>query len=354
MTRAALSSAAEITPSWLTDVLLQHRSLAGARVTDVAVESTSSTPLSAIATLHVTYAPDAPAGAPHRLFLKMSKDGVERAVGARKEATFYREIAPAMTDPPVPRCYDAVFDDVTGRFHVLLEDLSETHCVLTTWPLPPELGACERIVGAWARFHAGWWCDSRLGNGIGEAFNADAYAAFVDKEFPSFVDRLGDRLSSERRERCEKMVAAAGRIATWQWTKGSLTLCHGDAHFWNVLCPKQGMTGSVNIIDWDNWRPSTGARDLAYMMAVHWYPERRHRFERALLLRYQRELEDQGIAGYDMGALWRDYRLAAISSIVTPLSQAAAGLPPLIWWGHLERIMLAYEDLECEELIGEF
>lgn len=354
MTRVSLTSAEEITPGWLTEVLRRHESLAGASVVEVAVESTSNTLLSAIATFRVTYAPAAPAGAPNRLFLKMSKDGVERALGAKKEVTFYRAIAPAMTNPPVPRCYDAVFDDATGRFHILLEDLSETHFVLTTWPLPPNFDACERVVDAWARFHAGWWRDSRLGNGIGETFNADGYAAFVAKEFPHFVDRLGDRLSRERRERCEKMVAAAGRIAIWQWTNGSLTLCHGDAHFWNVLYPKEGIAGGVNIIDWDNWRPSTGARDLAYTMAVHWYPERRRRFERKLLLRYQHELESHGIAGYDMDALWRDYRLAAISSIVTPLSQAAAGLPPLIWWGHLERIMLAYEDLDCEELIDVF
>ena len=346
MTRAPLSSAAEITPGWLTEVLRRHESFAGASVKDVAVESTSNTLLSANAKLRVTYAPAAPAGAPSRLFLKMAK-------GKRNEVAFYSKVAPATTDPPVPRCFDAMFDDATGRFHILLEDLSETHCVLTTWPLPPDFEACERILDAWARFHAGWWRDPRLGNGIGETFNADAYAAFVAREFPRFVGSLGDRLSAERRERCERMLAAAARIATRQWADRSLTLSHGDAHFWNVLYPKEGMTGGVNIIDWDNWRPASAARDLAYMMAVHWYPERRRRFERKLLLRYQRTLEAHGVSAYDMDALWRDYRLAVIQSIGTPLSQAVAGLPPLIWWGHLERIMLAYEDLDCEQLMSE-
>ncbi len=252
MARAPLSSAAEITPGWLTEVLRRHESLAGASVTDVAVESTTTTLLSAIATLRITYALAVPAGAPRRLFLKMSKDeeagAARRPFAARKEVAFYRTIAPAMTDPPVPRCYDAIFDDATGE--------------------PPSSTA--------------------------------------------------------------------------------------TAHVWNVLYPKDGLTGGVNIIDWDNWRPATGARDLVYMMAVHWYPERRRRFEHELLLRYQRELEAHGVAAYDMDALWRDYRLALIQSIATPLSQAAIGLPPLIWWGHLERIMLAYEDLDCEALMSEF
>jgi len=96
---AALSSAAEVTPDWLTDVLRRHESLAGARVTGVTVESSSETLLSTIATLSLTYARAAPAGAPTRLFLKMSKDE-SRAYAARKEVEFYRTIAPAMADPP--------------------------------------------------------------------------------------------------------------------------------------------------------------------------------------------------------------------------------------------------------------
>src|ERR1051326_8121866 len=102
---AALSSAAEVTPDWLTDVLRRHESLAGARVTGVTVESSSETLLSTIATLSLTYARAAPAGAPTRLFLKMSKDE-SRAYAARKEVEFSRASAPAMPAPPAkgPRC----------------------------------------------------------------------------------------------------------------------------------------------------------------------------------------------------------------------------------------------------------
>jgi hypothetical protein len=32
---------------------------------------------------------------------------------------------------------------------------------------------------------------------------------------------------------------------------------------------------------------------------------------------------------------------------LTPVWQAAIDLPPVIWWGHLERIMLAVDDLGC-------
>jgi hypothetical protein len=34
---------------------------------------------------------------------------------------------------------------------------------------------------------------------------------------------------------------------------------------------------------------------------------------------------------------------------MTPVWHAALDLPPMIWWGHLERIMLAVDDLGCRD-----
>ena len=36
---------------------------------------------------------------------------------------------------------------------------------------------------------------------------------------------------------------------------------------------------------------------------------------------------------------------------MTPLS-ANIGIPPVVWWSHLERIMLAIDDLGCRELLA--
>ena len=55
--------------------------------------------------------------------------------------------------------------------------------------------------------------------------------------------------------------------------------------------------------------------------------------------------------GYEHGALNEDYRLSALLQIMTPVWQAAIDLPPAIWWSHLERIMLAVDDLGCRDLL---
>ena len=46
------------------------------------------------------------------------------------------------------------------------------------------------------------------------------------------------------------------------------------------------------MFDWDSWRGGTGSDDLAYMIAMHWYPERRARLESHLLDKYHERIAD--------------------------------------------------------------
>jgi hypothetical protein len=88
------------------------------------------------------------------------------------------------------------------------------------------------------------------------------------------------------------------------------------------------------------------------MMAVHWYPDRRQRYEQALLDRYHATLLAEGVKNYDRQALRDDYRWAVLWQITTPVWQAAFNVPPVIWWNNMERILLAFDDLGCCELLA--
>jgi hypothetical protein len=107
----------------------------------------------------------------------------------------------------------------------------------------------------------------------------------------------------------------------------------------------------VRFFDWDGWRIDVAVNDLAYMMALHWYPDWRRRMERAFLDHYHAALVTHGVHGYDRRKLDDDYRLSVLWHIMTPVHQAAMDLPPLIWWSHLERILLAVDDLGCRDLL---
>jgi hypothetical protein len=330
--------------------LQRHGGFGDAVLRDVVVESTRPTILSQITRLRLTWQHAGP-GVPETLILKTGLPGHDHGswtVGPR-EVTFYRDIAVAMTDRVVPRCFSAHWDPGTEGWHLLLEDLGETHVIATTWPLPPSPAQCECIVAALARFHAAWWNDARLGVSIGTLRDEAAVARLV-QDMTRHLAGIADVLSRERYGLYERLLAAAPVLLKRSGVKRNLTILHGDAHVWNCFLPRDG-GADARLFDWDAWRIGVSTTDLAYMMAIHWYPDRRQRLERHLLDHYHNSLLSAGVRGYDRRSLHDDYRRSVLWQTATPLFQAAHNIPPVIWWNNLERIWLAFDDLGCRELL---
>jgi hypothetical protein len=340
----------------LTDALRRSGVLGRGRVCNVNVEHSYPTVVSHVLRLRLTYEPDESA-APRSVIFKTGLPGrmSDLHTAGRQEVAFYGQVAPLMSARLVPRCFDAAWDEDTKAWHLVLEDLSESHTAPTAWPLPPTMAQCETILGALARFNAAWWDDRRLGVSVGAWIDPATYAQRLQgfaAHFIAFADRVGDRLSGERRDLYRRVLDAAPRLFARYHSHRNVTLIHGDAHVWNVLMPKDEQSGDVRLFDWDTWRIGVASSDLAYMMAMHWYPDLRRRRERPLLDRYHAALLAQGVGGYDRQALDDDYRLSVLLQILTPVLQAAYDIPPWIWWNNLERILLAVDDLGCRELLG--
>ncbi|MBB3175837.1 aminoglycoside phosphotransferase [Variovorax sp. Sphag1AA] len=354
MTNPSLPKA--ITPADLTDALRTSGAIDRGRVIDVAVEISFATVLSHIFRLRLNYA-DAGADAPATLILKAGladrPDGPW--FGGQHEVAFYRDLAPAMPAGITPRCFDAQWDGETGTWYLLLEDLTETHLVATRWPVPPTFAQCEAIIRARARCQAAWWDDTRLGVTVGtwRDWSADdEVLSNMAAQFAGFAGDMGDRLSDERRALHERFLEAAPRLAARYRTRRNMTVIQGDAHVWNCFLPRANSTNTARLFDWDAWRVDMGSHDLAYMMAMHWYPELRQRFESRLLDAFHRELTAQGVQGYDRQALSDDYRLSVLWQLATPIWQHAIGIPPVIWWNNFERIHQAADDLGCRDLLA--
>lgn len=254
----------------------------------------------------------------------------------------------------MPRCFEAHDADAATPWHLILEDLTETHALATQWPLPPSEAQCRTIVGSPGRLHAAWWEDPRLSVTVGARFDDAAIDGFIRQvsgHFDAFADRLGDELSGERRAFYDGLFAAAPRLHERYRDARNITLGHGDAHVWNCFLPRNG-SDDVRWFDWDGWRIRVPTNDLAYMMAVHWYPERRRRLERALLDHHRTVLLENGVSSYSRTDMWEDYRLSVLWQTTTPVFQAGLKIPPVIWWNHFQRIMAAVDDLGCRELLG--
>jgi hypothetical protein len=358
-----ITSAEQVTPEWLTGILSKKGYLGqnnGISIQKVNRPRHTTTWFANISFLEISYSDQVSASAPSRLFLKVSKPDLASAdlVYGKKEVAFYNTIASAMDDPPLARCYDAAYAPDTGKSHVLLADLSETH-FQPPHPLPPSRADCERVMDCLARFHAHWWEHPRLGTDIGklareETLNAEwpkcpPSRRETEEMFPAFVDFLGDRLSGARRALYEKVLAAwpFSRLQERLNERRGITLIHNDAHAWNFFYPRDPTQDSVRIIDWHEWSIDLGTNDLTELIVLWWYPERRARMEESLIRRYHRQLMAHGVEGYDWEQCWNDYRLSAARILLYPIWMHAEGRSPAFWWPILERSILAFQDLNA-------
>lgn len=352
-----LTNPGEATCGWLTEVLRQDGCLPRGQVVAADTARSSTTPVSVVCHLEVEYTPDAPEDAPRRLFLKLSRADISAALAAqmtRKEVDFYAALARETPGLPTIRCYHARYSEHLHRGHLLLDDLSATHSQ-PEWPLPPAQPYCEAAMDSLAALHGAWWEHPPLGRDVGETLLSDAALRWVvedlQRKFAGFADFLGDRLSAGRRRLYEVVLAALPRLWASRAAEGRLTLVHGDPHWWNFLYPRGSGVHAVYLIDWQTWGVRPGTDDVAYMIALHWYPERRAVLERALVRRYHDGLLRCGVAAYPWEQCWLDYRRSAVRNLCIPVWQWGSNLHPSIWWSHLERGLLAFEDLGCAEVL---
>jgi thiamine kinase-like enzyme len=348
-------SAAVTEPACLTAALRKAGVLDAGAVREVKVLHERDTILSHIVRLGLRYVGES-AGAPQSLILKTAHSAFAKtlAKAGRHEVAFYTQLAPKMPRGLVPRCFDGHFDEESQTWHLLLEDLTDTHEIASQWPLPPSREQMMAIVTTLARLHAAWWDHGSLGETVGAWASAEDSATHMETfagHYDRFADLLGDRLSEERRLLYRRIVEQSARLSQRYHSRRHMSITHGDAHTWNFLLPRAGVADTVRIFDFDLWGINVPTSDLAYMMAMQWYPERRQALERPLLNLYHETLIAHGVTGYTRGALDQDYRLSVLWHITKPVWQWSINLPPLIWWNNLERVMMAVEDLGCEELL---
>jgi hypothetical protein len=224
--------------------------------------------------------------APSHLYLKTELPGrpAPNWDSGRREVAFYTTVAPATPAGLLPRCFEAAITEA-GTWHLLLEDLTETHALSTQWPLPPTLAQSEVIVRCQARFQAAWWDHPRLGVDVGawpSSAEADRWLADLIKQYEGFAEALGERLPAGRRALYEGLFDRASKLGQRFMSRRHMTIIQGDAHMWNRFLPNDA-GGTPRLFDWDGWRPPVGSEDLTYTIAMHWFPEMRRRCERPLL-----------------------------------------------------------------------
>ncbi len=344
------------TPEWLTLALRRSGAAGDSRVVRRSVTRTLRTGTADLYWLALEYDPGAPPLAPAGLVLKLARADAEARSGA-KEVQFYERVAPEMPNPPVPRCFDIGRSTGGREWHLLLEDVSQGR-EQPPYNLPPTEPMCGLAVDSLAQLHAHWWEHPRLGRDVGERptdVTIEAAAERAERTAEAFVAFLGDRLPPARRRVYDRLLAGQRALRRRQMAR-PLTLVHGDPHWWNFFYPQAssdgtGTQGPAILYDWEMWGVAPAASDLAHAIANAWFPERRQRLEQPLLRRYHAGLLEHGVGDHTWNECWDDYRLFVATNPFTPAFQWRRGTSPLVWWANLERAMLSFEDLGCEEFV---
>lgn len=337
------------TAATLSSWLRRSGSLRNGGITEVHLDLEHKTPISTLHFLTATYTSDAPADLPRRLVVKSP---LVQVSGDGPEVQFYRDVAPGLARPPLVRCLAAIENSDDTPETIVLEDLRATHNN-PQWPVQPTKNQSEIAIDALAHVHAQYWEAPALGNTIGKPNTEESLGSMVQgvtANLPAFFDEFGDSLTANTRKLYERVFSSSLKPWMRLTEQRGLTIIHGDAHSWNFLFPRSG-SGPAYLIDWQLWHIDVGARDLAFLLALHWYPSRRRELETSLIRRYHEALRAHGVAGYSLDDLWLDYRRCVVRNLTIPIIFWSVGRKPEAWWHRLECALAAYDDLDCDELL---
>ena len=248
----------DLTPENLS--IITGRRITGVRVLDGASGTSSRTRLALTGD-----------DAPDSVFVKMSAAGAgirmlgELAGLGETEARFYRNLAPDLSDG-LPTSYGASFDPLTGRYVIVLEDMTRTPCQFPDTLHPLDADQMAQLVECFAHLHGTFF--GRLpetSGGTGQfgwlmAPSEDPANPITPSVMKLSAKRLADRapIGNGRFlwENCQAITEVVD--------SGPHTVLHGDAHPGNTFF----RDGAAGLLDWQVVRRGHPARDLAYKICL--------------------------------------------------------------------------------------
>ncbi len=310
------SSAAEVDAAWLTARLARPRDPRAAAVEVRPLDGSSGT--TDRRRLGVIWN-DAgvAAGLPASLYVKSTplsaknRTMVASLDMAVNEVHFYREVAPQLGDL-VPAAYWTWAGN--GARHLLvLEDLTARQCVPMALGSDCDLAHAEAMMDCFAKLHATYWADPRLGTawpwartwsrrpgyGVLKTFYKQGRAGALKKgeNVTPAVRRLVDVLNQKSTQYYREFEV------------GPLTLLHGDSHLGNTFRMPDGRGG---LLDWQVVWQGPGLREVTYFCVTGLEADLRSTHERALLERYLEGLRSHGVRDVDsLDRAFSRYRLFA-------------------------------------------
>jgi hypothetical protein len=347
----------QVTNAWLTSVLIKSGALINGEVATFDVKAGQGN-WSTNVRLNVKYVKGSQGVLPQRLFLKMVNAHLKDGSFSPSEVYYYTRDFVDVESAPLVHCYDAAFSEKLQRYHVLLDDLSETH--ITAEEKTPTLEYGLALAGGLAALHSRWWGAQRFTELGATMHSAEHIRHFVDisqSGFENILNHFLFKLEPHWPDIIRTLYARHPQtIIKRTGDDRGFTLVHGDVGHKNILVPRAG-DQPIYIIDRQpfDWALTTwlGVYDLAYAMVLDWEIETRRHLEIPILRSYHDQLIKHGINDYSWEQLYNDYKLCVAMSVYVATEYFRSGVEsPWVstWLLMLRRALTACEDLSCSEL----
>jgi hypothetical protein len=252
------------------------------------------------AKLRLHYGPNSPK-LPEQVLVKMVIDqpGVP-AVLYETEVLIYQRFLHEL-DIEKPQCLAAAYDEKTGHFLLILEDLS-VHKARFPNVLQPSLAPEQvgKLLDTLAVLHARYWKSPKLDqesewlSSLTEGRQFDFFEADTVKWIDSFVAE-----NSYRKDLITRVGRSPARL--WEMVKGvhryhekifPMTLQHGDTGAHNTYHLPDGRCG---FLDWQLAVRSAWPHDVHYLVCTALSVADRRAHEKALVQRYLDRLSALGV-----------------------------------------------------------
>lgn len=240
----------------------------------------------------------------------------------QREAQFYRDLADAV---PVgtPVVHAAEFDEHTGDFVLLIEDLCALRCA-------DQIAGCsvadaELVLDEIADHHAHFADAERLAAiswvpDLDDPVMEAVVSGMVKQSLPGFYDVFGSEIDDGLQTFFDRLPDTAVQFME-RTDEPTRTLAHVDLRLDNIFFG-DGARPMV-LIDWQLSSKAGLAYDVAYFLSQSMETELRREHEDALLDRYLSRVEGNGIT-VDRDAFRTDYRRTVAFCAVYPVNVAGS------------------------------
>jgi len=271
--------------------------------------------------LDLTYGSGTDVRLPRRMILKtMLASPHAPATMYENEVRFYRELRDDL-DIETPVVFASNFDPATGRFGLLLDDLTARGARFPSALDDVSLGEVRSILGHLATLHARFWESPRFADDL--AWIGTPTGGGMADVF----DLIGLELIEDQVERHPfkaELIRPLGRTLPQLWellaqvqrehSTSPTTLLHGDPHLGNTyLLP--GERGG--LLDWQLMMRGSWAHDVTYLLVTALDPSTRRAHQHELLGEYLELLRASGVRNAPSPEVaFEQYRKAALWGLV--------------------------------------